>query len=544
MEDHVEMETEDFDRDWDILEDVEEPEPDYRNSGALDLHLYTTASNVETAAKVLCAEIGYAISRAITHMKVVLLNLFWSDHLDEERWVGYSRNNNRYGIPFRYNRQRIEVHPLIKIVDGLRKLEYIEHVDGEFTGVPGKGRCSRMRATQKLIDLLIGEYGITTYMVGRHPDEEVIYLKDTKGNDKKLIFYEDTDETDDMRRFLNQYNEFIQKTYIDIDYKGYEHKRTFRRTSPEYLLKLPTELNFDLSKRKMRRIFNNGTFSEGGRFYGAFWMEMPSQLRLRLIIDLQKVVEIDFGGIHIHLLYNAVGIDYGATQQDPYTIPGYGTTLKHRNLFKKLLLAVVNAQKDKKYTGEKKAAMALQKDINFNPSEYPDEIPDLAKVISDYRDHHYPISEFLCTGAGYHLMYQDSCIAEHVLKEMFKRKIPVLPVHDSFICPKQYADELIDAMTAGYKHVTGRTLTNTTYTANIKEADEWDRSTPGNEDEDYYFDPTYTDDEELIHHMMMVDNSINGFETEQCHEPSGIVRPHTLYISIPIKYESHSGIPG
>lgn len=533
------IEAEDVDRDWDLLENIEEPEPDYANSGALDLHLYSKAPEVEAAAKHLCSEIGYALDRAITHMKVVLLNLYWSNHMCKERWLGYSRNNNRYGtIPFRYNRQRIEVHPLIKVIDGLHLLEYIDHADGKFVGVAGKGRCSRMRATQKLIDLLIEEYGLTIDMVGRHPEEEVIYLKGIKAEGKKLIYYEDTDETEEMRRFLNQYNEFIQKTYIDIDYMGYEHKRMLRRNSADYLLKLPTGLNFDLSKRKMRRIFNNGSFTQGGRFYGGFWMEMPSKLRLRLIIELQKVVEIDFGGIHIHLLYNAEGVDYGATGQDPYRIPGYGTTTKDRNLFKKLLLATVNAQADGRSKGETKAAMALQKDINFNPTAYPSDIPDIKKVISDFREHHAPISKYLCTGAGYHLMYQDSCIAEHVLKEMFEQRIPVLPVHDSFICPKQYADTLIDAMTAGYRHVTGATLTRSNYTANIKDADEWDRSTAENPDGDYYFDPTYTEDEDLIRHMMAVDNALDGFETEQCLEPSGIVRPHRLYVRIPITYES------
>lgn len=547
--DHTEEETidpEEQEREWDYVEDIEEPETDYNNSGPLDIHLYSEDSRVEDVANALCAEIGYTLDRAVTHMKVVIMNLYRANHLSAQRWVGYSRNNNRYGMPFRYNRQRIEVHPLNQVVDGLQTHGYIRQDLGKFKGVPGKGTCTKMQATAKLIDLL-DDYGFTIDVVGRHPVEEVILLKDKKKKGKKLVWYDDNLDTRKMRTFLNQYNEFIQNTYIDIDYMGYVHKREIRRKSQEYLAKLPAHLNFDLTKRKMRRIFNEKSFKRGGRFYGGFWMELPSKLRLRLIIDMQKVVEIDYSGIHIHLLYNKVGIDYGATNQDPYEIPGYGNSKKYRNLFKKLLLAAINAKKDDKYTGETKAAMALQKDINFNSADYPDEIPDLLKVIEDFKSHHEPIANYLCTGAGYELMNQDSQIAELVMKAMLKLQIPVLPVHDSFICPKQHSERLVYAMTRAYQKITGKKLTDTTYTVNIKEPDEWDRA-PGNElspDEDYYFDPQYTEDLGLIKHLIRMQGDTFYYEdAPEISEPRKKIEPHILYFSVPIEYDYCNPITG
>jgi len=50
---------EEQEREWDLLDDIEEPEPDYTNSGPLDLHLYSEHPNVEEVAKFLCSEIGY-----------------------------------------------------------------------------------------------------------------------------------------------------------------------------------------------------------------------------------------------------------------------------------------------------------------------------------------------------------------------------------------------------------------------------------------------------------------------------------------------------
>lgn len=530
---------EDFD--WSVFAELEEPKPDYNNSGALDVHLYSTDHEVEEAARFFCNEIGYTLDRAITHMKVMLLNLYWTHHLCPDRWVGVSLSNNRYGIPTRYNPQRIEVHPLKQVLVGLIKGKYIIRKKGYFNITLKSGRCTRVKASDKLIDLLIDRFGFTVDMVGRHPNEEVIIRKDKK---KKLDKYDDSPQTKRKRKFLNEYNTFLQQSYIDIDYIDYVHRKKLRNCSPEYLLQLPTQLNFDLTKRKMHRVFNNGSFTQGGRFYSSFWMEMPSQLRLRIILDRQKVIEADYSGIHIHLLYNKIGIDYGLKKEDPYKIPGYPETKEYRNLFKKLLLAAVNAKDDKKRTGETKAIMALQESINFNPGDYPDIIPDLRKVISDFKKYHSPIAEFLFTGEGYSLMYQDSQIAELVLKEMYKHRIPVLPVHDSFICPKQYCELLIRTMTKAYNKISGNKLTVTPYTVNIKKPDEWNMAEnnpdPEIKDEDYYFDITLTKDQALVEHILQMDGDAlfdDEIEDDDTTTETKVIAPHVLYISVPIKYE-------
>lgn len=513
-----------------INDDIEEPKPDYSNSSALDVYLYSTDSRLDRAAHDLCGDIGYTLDRAIIHMKVVLLNLYWANHLSAERWLGYSRDNNRYGIPFRYNKQRIEIHPLVKVVNGLISLEYVVKKTGFFDRAVKEGKCTRIMATSKLIDLLEKEYGFTIDIIGRYPDEEVIYLKDEQ---KRLVNYEDSTTTNEMRRFLNEYNEFIQKTYIDIDYMGYQHTRRLTGNWRQYADMLPTHLYFDLTRRKLKRVFNSGSLKLGGRFYGGFWSEMPSELRLRLMIDCEKVVECDYSGIHIQLLYNSIGIDYGRQKEDPYAIPEYPETKEFRNLFKKLLLASINAKT------RQLARSALQKDINFNRADYPDEIPNLLTVIDDFCTYHEPIKKYLCSGAGLSLMYQDSQIAELVLKEMTSKTIPILPVHDSFICPKRYSDDLIEAMTRAYRKVIGYKLAKRTITVNIKEPDEWQRiPNPLFDDGDYFFDPTHSEDTELITHILKVEGYPLDDPEDGNQQAPKIVAPHKLYISIPITYDT------
>jgi len=357
---------------------------------------------------------------------------------------------------------------------------------------------------------------------------------------KKLIHYEDDELNNaaDMRKFLNEYNNFIQQTSILLDYVGYRHQRKIRPQSRDKISQLPKSIHIDLTKKKMKRVFNNNSFAQGGRFYNGFWMEMPSALRLRLIIDMQKVIEADYSGIHIHLLYNQIGIDYGAKMEDPYAVPGYKETKEHRNLFKKLLLAAINAEGDGKSTGETKAIRALLKHIKYNRADYPDEIPKLRTVLEDFKEYHKPISGFLCTAKGMFLMCQDSQIAELVMKSMLARGVTVLPVHDSFVCPKQYSDTLLDVMTWAYQQVTGKQLTATKFTVNIKEPDEWDRS-DGNEllpDDDYYFDPNYSEDESLIVKMYRIEMD----ELEQLSKGDIVshldVSPNKTYINIPIEY--------
>ena len=55
---------------------------------------------------------------------------------------------------------------------------------------------------------------------------------------------------------------------------------------------------------------------------------------------------------------------------------------------------------------------------------------------------HAPISRMFFTGAGLALQRLDSDIAEAVMREMRRRGIVVLPVHDSFLAPASKATEL------------------------------------------------------------------------------------------------------
>ena len=69
----------------------------------------------------------------------------------------------------------------------------------------------------------------------------------------------------------------------------------------------------------MTRIFNNGSYNEGGRFYCQL-QNLPKKQRNNLRFDSEPTIEIDFSGMHPHLLYHLQGDDF---RGDPYEIEGF-----------------------------------------------------------------------------------------------------------------------------------------------------------------------------------------------------------------------------
>ncbi|WP_460597930.1 hypothetical protein [Geomonas sp. Red276] len=482
---------EDFD--WTLFGDLEEPKPDYNNSCPFNIHLCSTDDRVAAAVSHLCEEIGYNLDRAVEHMGMVVLNLYKTYLLDPDKWIGYSRGTGNYKLIFRYNRQRISYRPLMKVIDGLIKEGYAKPLSFSFDKVAKQGRCSRIRATAKLIDLLVGQYHFTEDMVHEVEEVEVVLLRDS---DKEPMDYVDTEETNGMRLQIERYNDFLQKTYIDLHHDGLVPEKT---------------LYVDLTAKKVRRIFNNESFRQGGRYYGGFWMGLPSELRQRLILNNQKVVECDYSGISVHILYAMEGINYGLKGKDAYTLPDYNDDNKTRNMFKKLLLSVMNA------STEKKALKSLQWDINYNKSDYPSNIPNLKQVLSDFRDYHEPIAKYLnADGAciGLETMYHDSQIAERVISTLMDKDIPVLSVHDSFICPTIHYEELYTAMVSAYQYYYANELncmTDIKGIIKIKYSELTYKSDYLNEPEysQFYYDPTTINDWALVERLMDYDATGN-----------------------------------
>ena len=119
-----------------------------------------------------------------------------------------------------------------------------------------------------------------------------------------------------------KYNELLRKTFIDIQ----ELETPRIKLKGDKLRKKrnkPTYVNISHHDKFTRRIFNNGSFDEGGRFYGGWWQRIDSSERRRIRLNNAPSKEMDYSALHVILAYAKVNEDYWKlTDKDVTTIDG------------------------------------------------------------------------------------------------------------------------------------------------------------------------------------------------------------------------------
>ncbi len=303
-----------------------------------DIHLWSNSVHVQRVVDHIYREIKYlegnfskkeAVKKR--HIHTIILNLYTNWTVSPEMYTAYHRRKGSYRPADRYNSLHISF-TTVQIVDGLETLGYLESRMGFYDRrVNGHSRASRMRATPKLIHLMHSEYAVQPTMISTAPNRESIILRKPNHEGKKLdIEYTDTELTNQMRRDLNKYNSLIQKIHLDINcYKDILAERGSK---------------IDLTKRFVRRIFSNGRWDHGGRFYGGWWQNLESEYRKEIIINYEPSIELDYSGLHIAILYTLEGIDFEAEgYPDPYSLPDIRPSSALRRLLKTVLLTALNA---------------------------------------------------------------------------------------------------------------------------------------------------------------------------------------------------------
>ena len=407
-------------------------------SRAIDVHRISEYPEVQNVINSLLSELNDSNliknsprKRILKHLKVVILDLYVAYLGDPLVYVSYPRSKDAYRQDQRMKQLFLGYGPMTTVINGLASLGYLQDHRGFYDQGRKTGFQSRMRATSKLIDL-IENYSVVPSMIALE-DDQLIILRDA---DKEAIDYEETDETSAMETALQSYNVFLSKYELALSLPT-EEVRGFlqsRRIAP-----------FDFTRNRLYRIFNED-FTSGGRFYRGWWQNIPRELRQHITIDREPCSELDYSGQHLLLLYGLEGDEYRwlkGLNDDPYYLEAYGED--GRSLLKVAVLILVNE------TNEDKAIRAIRQKINYDFS-YLDSTDDYIKsLIEALKDKHPEIKDQLFTGKGGELQYQDSQIAEYVLKDMQARGQPVLPVHDSFIVQDKYLAHLYSSMKEAYR---------------------------------------------------------------------------------------------
>jgi len=416
---------------------------------------------------------GYRIN-----MKLLLLELYVTYLEDPEQYLGYNRSRNFYSD----RRKDYDcINPLVTAdymlgcVSFLMSGDYISHKPGgRFPSAETPDEyftyVSRMRAKERLIKLW-SDYKWQPHMVASLINDDLIILKTvtekienkygppTKVN--KPIKFKPNPLSRQMYNVVSEYNARLRNHRIECNISGLseEHKETIRkklvfkkaqwlgrkknadRDPSEYNPKIVLKLN----RTSTYRVFNNADtkFRFGGRFYHGWWISCPSVLRKYITIDGMATCELDFSGMHIHILYALKGINYAARNEDPYILDG-STDKTDRKINKFILLTALNAE------GDTSTAFAVNKkrrnDLDMHDLFGKHPVVTIKAKLEKLKLKHPDIAEDISGGVGLELQNHDSRIIEEIIKFCLKEYIPILTVHDSVIVPARYANLIHNLM--------------------------------------------------------------------------------------------------
>jgi hypothetical protein len=304
----------------------------------------------------------------------------------------------------------------------------------------GKGEQTRIKPYSKFIEWFNVDLQTLPKQIVAFEDtnpiiyQQVIKKKNSKGKPtkiKKIIPYEDTPKTIEMRKNINVINDCLKRHWSDLELTDikWEELQTSLLTDKEH-----DYSPILLHKQTIKRIFNDKDFTQGGRFYGGWWQNIPSPYRALITIDGSRTNEFDFGRLHPTMMY----ADAKATcEGDAYDI---GIDTKHRDTIKELFNAMVQMQEFTDHPPR----------VKFSQT---------GRTWKQLRDmilkRHEPIKHMFFCGIGNSLQYRDSIIAEQVMLHFAKNDIPILPVHDSFIITAGLFIDLIEVMEKEFKKQIG-----------------------------------------------------------------------------------------
>jgi hypothetical protein len=227
----------------------------------------------------------------------------------------------------------------------------------------------------------------------RSEKEEIIILrarKKRKDRGGEVIDYQETAWTMDAREKLRQVNRWLSEANIEDDRWG----------------------EVDTSLRTSYRIFNNGSFEEGGRLYGTFWTSLKKTRRQYLRIDGEPVAELDYGQMGLRLLYAQAGVQPEGDGLYDILCGGYT-----RKGVKSLINSAISS--DKRQTRMPKGT----RDHFVGQITY-------ANAIKAIEDRHHPIKHLFFKGQGLKLQVQEADIMVALLLALRDQGITALPIHD------------------------------------------------------------------------------------------------------------------
>ncbi len=194
-------------------------------------------------------------------------------------------------------------------------------VDHDLNVAFAGGQQTILKAGPKLLSR-IERFDITRDDMGQAPEEEVLILRAPKrhsNSNAEYQEYEDDEATLALRQQMTSINDWLSTADITCNLS-----------------------QVDPAHRRLRRIFNNSDFGQGGRLYGGFWQAMSSDERQEhILIEGDCCVELDYGQMSLMILYGLIGAK--PPGGDLYDLSAEGIPTESRPGIKKVIQAIINS---------------------------------------------------------------------------------------------------------------------------------------------------------------------------------------------------------
>ena len=401
-----------------------------------DYGLYADAdlsnSAIDELAKVIGIHLGRKLAtRSKSQLNCLIANLYRVYNINENLKLSVAMRNGKT-VPKRYNPSGVANKTLKSLVTALTTLGFTYHVPGKFDRTYGrKSVLPRIAASESLIKFLEKQHGWKPTIIKFHSSDALVILNSIKGSDgtRNRLNFADTSETLAMSDFIRCYNEYMSNQEI-ILFDGWKR-------FPDMI--------------RMRRTFTDGSWERGGRLFGGEYQQLSKQHREQITINGSSTAEVDLKSCHPTMAFAAVGIDwYSKHNRDIYDLSDDHWP---RDIIKKAFNIMLNAKSRAKAVG---ALNDLSPEEFSTDEGYFVKYKGWAKHIVQSIEVAYPeLSNIFYADYGNTFMKAEGDICSQVMKQCMNLDIPVLTLHDSFICPEQHKETVSKLVYEAFVDVVG-----------------------------------------------------------------------------------------
>ena len=248
---------------------------------------------------------------------------------------------------------------------------------------------------------------------------------------------------------------------------GYQQKKLvkmlnqYNKYSRQFIISV-LEDSFDI---QLRKVYNNSSFTNGGRSYviGEGTTIMARTFRKKIKIDGEDTVEIDFKSLHPSLIAEICDVKL-PDGFDPYGIEmdGYDKQVL-RKICKVAFLCMFNARDFNQALAAVTHELRGLKDEETEkhlPTQWKAEgkvppVIEVKQILQNLAEHNMYAADWMFSGKGVNLQYIDSQIMDLIIQQFMDIDEFVLPVHDSIIVQERLKEFGETSMRVAYKQILG-----------------------------------------------------------------------------------------